>query len=77
MNLLGGIVEENALIEALKQKIAAAAFDVFDKEPKFNKKLVNLDNFFSTPHIAGTSSSSTLKLGISAIEGLALNSKNG
>lgn len=74
----GGIVEENALIDALKKKkIAAAAFDVFDKEPKFNKKLVNLDNFFSTPHIAGTSSSSTLKLGISAIEGLALNSKNG
>lgn len=52
----GGIVDENALYEALKsKKIAAAAFDVFVKEPVDPKSpLFTLDNFISTPHLGAS-----------------------
>lgn len=49
----GGIIDEEALIEALEQKqIAGAALDVFEKEPPLNKKLFQFDNFIGTPHMA-------------------------
>jgi D-3-phosphoglycerate dehydrogenase len=48
----GGIVEEDALCSALKSgKVAAAAFDVFAKEPPENCPLLDLDNFIATPHL--------------------------
>ncbi|MBI5194042.1 MAG: phosphoglycerate dehydrogenase [Nitrospirae bacterium] len=52
----GGIVDENALYEALKsKKIAAAAFDVFVQEPVDPKHpLLTLDNFISTPHLGAS-----------------------
>lgn len=69
----GGIVDELYLYEALKTKrLAGAAFDVFEIEPintdKFNSRLLKLSNFFATPHIAGTSNQSTLRMGNSAID---------
>lgn len=50
----GGIIDENALLNALiDKKIAGAALDVFEKEPaKLDSKLLALDNFIATPHIA-------------------------
>ena len=70
----GGVVNEEAVLRALKAgHLAGAAFDVFENEPGFNKELVSLNNFFSTPHIAGTSRSSSLKLGLSSIQGLVEN----
>ena len=52
----GGIVDENALYEALKsKKVAAAAFDVFVQEPLDPKNpLLTLDNFISTPHLGAS-----------------------
>ncbi len=52
----GGIVDENALYEALKtKKIAAAALDVFVQEPVDpNHPLLTLDNFISTPHLGAS-----------------------
>lgn len=49
----GGIVDEEALYEALTQgKIRSACFDVFSKEPpQCGDKLVTLDNFYLTSHI--------------------------
>lgn len=49
------IVDENALIDALKHKrIAGAALDVFSIEPPgINHPLVRLDNVTLTPHMAG------------------------
>ena len=49
----GGIVDEEALYEALTQgKIRSACFDVFSKEPpQRGDKLVTLDNFYLTSHI--------------------------
>ena len=48
----GGVVDEEALFEALENKeIQAAALDVHEKEPHINKKLLKLDNVILTPHI--------------------------
>lgn len=47
----GGLVDENALLNALKQKmISGAALDVFEKEP-YTGGLLELDNVLLTPHI--------------------------
>jgi D-3-phosphoglycerate dehydrogenase / 2-oxoglutarate reductase len=48
----GEIIEENSLINALKEKkIAGAALDVFEVEPPKNKELLDLPNLICTPHI--------------------------
>ena len=50
----GGVVDEPALIEALKNNtIAGAGLDVFAKEPiDPDNELLKLENVFCTPHIA-------------------------
>ncbi len=49
----GPVVDENALVKALtEKKIAGAAIDVFEFEPKLAKGLKELDNVVLTPHIA-------------------------
>ena len=51
----GGIVNEGDVYEALKNgKVAAAAFDVFEKEPPENHPLMTLDNFIATPHLGAS-----------------------
>lgn len=52
----GAILDEEALIEALREKrIAGAAFDVYAKEPIASNHpyITELDNVVITPHIAG------------------------
>ena len=52
----GGIVDENALVQALREKrIAAAGLDVFEGEPKVNPGLLTVPNVVLTPHIASAS----------------------
>jgi phosphoglycerate dehydrogenase-like enzyme len=49
----GGVVDEAALIEALRQKrIAGAGLDVFEDEPNVPRELFALDNVVLLPHIA-------------------------
>jgi D-3-phosphoglycerate dehydrogenase len=50
----GAVIDENALIKALKEKtIAGAALDVFEKEPlSKDSPLLQMDNVILTPHIA-------------------------
>ena len=49
----GGIVDENALVAALREKrLAAAGLDVFEGEPKINPELLTVPNVVLTPHIA-------------------------
>ena len=48
----GPIVDEKALLSALKQKkIAAAGLDVYEKEPKLTPGLSKLENAVLLPHI--------------------------
>ncbi|MFZ6656032.1 2-hydroxyacid dehydrogenase [Undibacterium sp. TJN19] len=52
----GGIVDDVALIAALREKrIAAAGLDVFENEPKFHSDFLTLKNVVLTPHIASAS----------------------
>ncbi|AMM14530.1 D-glycerate dehydrogenase [Burkholderia sp. PAMC 28687] len=54
----GGIVDDAALIEALRNKtIAAAGLDVFEGEPNFNRDFLGLANVVLTPHIASATAS--------------------
>jgi glyoxylate/hydroxypyruvate/2-ketogluconate reductase len=49
----GGIVDDVALAQALREKrIAAAGLDVFEGEPKVHPALLEVPNVVLTPHIA-------------------------
>ncbi|HEV7122208.1 MAG TPA: D-glycerate dehydrogenase [Rhodanobacter sp.] len=49
----GGIVDELALAAALREdRLAGAALDVFEGEPKVRPELLALDNVVLSPHIA-------------------------
>ena len=51
----GGIINETDLYEAMKSgKVAAAALDVFEKEPPENNPLLTLDNLICTPHLGAS-----------------------
>ncbi|RDY69469.1 2-hydroxyacid dehydrogenase [Lysobacter soli] len=52
----GGIVDEDALADALESgRLAAAGLDVYEGEPAINPRLLALRNVVLTPHIASGS----------------------
>lgn len=73
----GPVVDEKALVEALKNKvIKGAALDVYEEEPEMAPGLAELDNVVITPHIAsateetrGAMSELTAKNIIGVLEG--------
>jgi lactate dehydrogenase-like 2-hydroxyacid dehydrogenase len=49
----GGVVDEAALIDALRSgRLAGAALDTFEGEPRINPELATLENIVLQPHIA-------------------------
>ena len=66
----GGVVDEEYLYNALKDKrIAGAACDVFSKEP-YEGKLIELDNIILTPHLGSYAEEAKLKMEIDAVNNL-------
>ena len=67
----GGLVDEIAMKQMLKAgTLAGAAFDVFACEPPDDQELLDLPNFFATPHVGGSTQESILAMGRAAIDGL-------
>ncbi len=67
----GGIVDEDALYDALsKGQIAAAGLDVTVAEPPFGSPLLGLDNVIVTPHMAANTYDAILNMGMMASQNL-------
>lgn len=74
----GGLVNEQDLADALAEgQVAAAAIDVFDKEPSYNKKpgdqefdnvLLHAPNCYITPHLGASTVEATAKVGQGIVE---------
>lgn len=67
----GPIVDEKALVEALKNsEISGAGLDVYEEEPELALGLVELDNVTLAPHIASASIETRTKMAVMAVENL-------
>lgn len=68
----GGIVDEEALAEALRAgRLAAAASDVFLNEPLGRSPLLELPNFVATPHIAASTAEAQTSVAFDVAEEVA------
>jgi len=67
----GGIVDDAALVQALRAgKLAAAGLDVFENEPALNPGLLEVPNVVLTPHIGSATRSSRLGMAMLAARNL-------
>ncbi len=59
----GGVVNENALYDALENNaIAGAAIDVFEQEPPENTRFDQLDNCLVTPHLGASTEEAQIEV---------------
>ena len=65
----GGIIDENALVEAIKKgQIAGAALDVFSEEPLGESELRDLKNVILTPHLGASTAEAQVNVSIDVSE---------
>ncbi len=74
----GGLINEQDLADALAEgQVAAAAIDVFDKEPSYNRKpgeqefdnvLIHAPHCYITPHLGASTVEATAKVGQGIVE---------
>jgi len=68
----GPIVDEKALVRALKEaKIAGAGLDVYEKEPKCERALLSMKNVVLAPHTASGSIETRTKMAMMAAQNCA------
>lgn len=67
----GGIVDDVALAQALKEKrIAAAGLDVYEGEPQVSPVLLTIPNVVLTPHIASSTVKTRMAMAVLAADNL-------
>jgi D-3-phosphoglycerate dehydrogenase len=66
----GGIVDEAALVNAIKEgKVIGAALDVYEKEPiPSDSELLKLDNVVTTPHLGASTEEAQVNVAIEVAE---------
>jgi D-3-phosphoglycerate dehydrogenase len=65
----GGVIDEQALIDALDSgKVAAAALDVFENEPTPNNALLTHPKIACTPHIGAATNEAQDRVGLELAE---------
>ena len=67
----GSVIDEKELVKALKKrKIAGAALDVLEFEPKLSPGLAELNNVVLTPHIASATIEAREEMAILAVNNI-------
>ncbi|MBE9553430.1 MAG: D-glycerate dehydrogenase [Proteobacteria bacterium] len=67
----GTVIDDNALIPALQSgKVGAAGLDVFEREPNFDKRYLELDNVFLLPHVGSATIETRNGMGFRALDNL-------
>lgn len=68
----GGIIDEDALYAAIKSgKVGGAALDVFSEEPPKDRRLVDLEQVISTPHLGASTEEAQIQVSVEAAEQMA------
>jgi lactate dehydrogenase-like 2-hydroxyacid dehydrogenase len=67
----GDVVEEAALVQALKSgQIAGAGLDVFEKEPSVSDALLEMENVVLLPHLGSATTETRIAMGMRVVENL-------
>ncbi len=67
----GSLVDEDALIDALRSgRLAAAGLDVYDNEPNINPAFRTLPNSFLLPHLGSATTETRAAMGFCALDNL-------
>lgn len=67
----GTVIDDNALIPALQSgKVGGAGLDVFENEPNFDKRYLDLDNVFLLPHVGSATIETRNGMGFRALDNL-------